>query len=140
MTRSLCLAIQLYSVQQRDRILVKDFGFLSFPRNMDKVVGKNINKSLSSKYNQKLLDHAKQSAIDVLKTSSKRAIQKTAEATDDLIGNKIADKITGVSKTLPNNNSGTNEEEILTERFIPSELIQETIDDLRLKEKSYWLF
>ena len=104
---------------------------------MDKVVGKNINKSLSSKYNQKLLDHAKQSAIDVLKTSSKRAIQKTAEATDDLIGNKIADKITRVSKTLPNNNSGTNKEEILTERFIPSELIQETIDDLRLKEKSY---
>ena len=51
MTRSLCLAIQLYSVQQRDRLLVKDFGFLSFPRNMDKVLGKNINKSLSSKYN-----------------------------------------------------------------------------------------
>ena len=43
---------------------------------------------------QKLLDHAKQSATDALKTSSKRVIRKTAEATDDLIGNKIANKIT----------------------------------------------
>ena len=140
MTRSLSLAMQPYSVQRRDQILVKGFGFLSFPRNMDKTVGKNINKSLSSNYNQKLLDHAKQSAIDVLKTSSKRAIQKTAEATDDLIGNKIADKITRVSKTPPKNNSETNEEEILTERFIPSELRQKIIDDLRLKEKNYRLF
>ena len=41
-----------------------------------------------------------------LETASKRAIQKTAEATGDLIGNKIADKITSVSKKsvkeLPN--------------------------------------
>ena len=33
---------------------------------------------------------------DAIKTSSKRAIQKTAEATRDLIGNKIADNITKV--------------------------------------------
>ena len=33
-----------------------------------------------------------------MKTGSKRAIQKTAEAPGDLIGNKIADKITSVSK------------------------------------------
>ena len=43
--------------------------------------------------------HAKQSATDALKAVSKRAIQKTAEATLDLTGNKIADKITRVSKT-----------------------------------------
>ena len=40
-------------------------------------------------------------------------MQKTAEATSDLIGNKIAEKITRVSKTSPMNNSETNEEEIL---------------------------
>ena len=40
---------------------------------------------------QKLLNHAKQSVTDALKTASKRAIQKTTEATGDLIGNKIAD-------------------------------------------------
>ena len=45
-----------------------------------------------------LLDHAKTSATDVLKTSSKRVIQKTVEATGDLIGNKIANRITKVSK------------------------------------------
>ena len=36
--------------------------------------------------------------MDAIKTASKRAIQKTAEATGDLIGNKIADIITSVSK------------------------------------------
>ena len=38
---------------------------------------------------QKLLDHGKQSAADVIKTASKRAIQKT-EATGDLIDNKTS--------------------------------------------------
>ena len=69
---------------------------------------------------------------DVLKTASKRAIQKTAEATGDLIGNKIADKITRVSKTLPQNNSGTNEEQILRERYLSPEQRQEIVDHLRL--------
>ena len=65
-------------------------------------------KSLSIKYGQKLLDSAKTSTTDAIKTDSKRAIQKTAEATGDVIGNKIADKITCVSKKstkeLHNNN------------------------------------
>ena len=71
---------------------------MSFTKNIGKNIGKYISKTLSSKYSQKLLDHVKQSATDPLKTDSKRAIQKTAEATDDLVGNKIADKITTVSK------------------------------------------
>ena len=103
-----------YSVQRRDRIFVKGYGFLTFARNMDK----NISKNLSSKYGQKLLDHAKQPATDALKTASKREIQKIAEATGDLIGNEIADKITRVSKTSPQNNSETNEEKILRERYL----------------------
>ena len=70
---------------------------MSSAKNMGKNIGKNITISLNSKYSQKLLDHAKQSATDALKTSSSRAIQKTAEATDSLIGNKISDKITIVS-------------------------------------------
>ena len=45
---------------------------------MGKNIGKNISKNLSRKYSQKLLDHAKQSATDVLKASSKRTTQKTA--------------------------------------------------------------
>ena len=58
------------------------------------------------------------SVIDALKTTSKIAIQKTAEATGDLIGNIIADRITRGSKTSPKNNSETNEEEILREIYI----------------------
>ena len=68
---------------------------------MSKDIGKIISKNLSGKYTQKLLDHAKQSVTDALKTVSKRAIQRAAEATGDLVGNKIADKITKVSRTSP---------------------------------------
>ena len=80
-----------YSVESRDRIYVKGYGFLSFAKNMG--------KGLSNKYGQKLFDSAKKYTTDAIKTASKRAIQKT-EATGDLIGNKIADKITSVSKNL----------------------------------------
>ena len=56
-----------------------------------------MNLDLSNKYGQKLVDTAKKSATDVLKIAGKRAIQKTAEASGDLVGNFIADKITSVS-------------------------------------------
>ena len=79
-----------YSIQPNNRIYVKEYGFLSFAKNM----GTN----LSSKYGQKLLDSTKKSTADAIKTDSKRAIQKTAEATGGSIGNKIADKITSTSK------------------------------------------
>ena len=57
--------------------------------------------------------------------------------TGNLIGNKIADKITRVSKTSPKCNSDTNKEEILTERYISPEQRQKIIDHLRLKEQNY---
>ena len=60
-------------------------------------------KNLSNKYGQKLIYSAKKSTADAIETASKRAIQKTEEATGDLIGNKIADKITSVSKSLQKN-------------------------------------
>ena len=41
------------------------------------------------------------------------------------------------SKSSPHNNSETNEEQIIRERFIPPELRHKIIDDLRLKEKHY---
>ena len=48
-----------YSVQPKDQIFVKSYGFLSLAKNMIKNISKNIGKNLSSKYNQKLLHHAK---------------------------------------------------------------------------------
>ena len=78
------------SIEPRDRIYVKGYGFLSF--------AKKICKSLSNKYGQKLLDSSKKSTTDAINTASKIAIQNTAEATSDFLGNKIADKIASVSK------------------------------------------
>ena len=43
----------------------------------------------------------KKSTTDAIKTPSKRAIEKTAEATGALIGNKTADKVTSVLKKSP---------------------------------------
>ena len=126
-----------YSFQPRDRIFVKGYGFLSFAKNIGRNIGKNISKNLSSKHSQKLIDHAKKSATDVVKTASKRAIQKTPEETVDLIGSKITDRIMKVPKTSPKNNLETNEEEILSERYIPPELRHKIIDDLRLKAENY---
>ena len=44
------------------------------------------------------MDTATKTRVDVAKTASKRVVQKTAEATGDLIRNKIADKITSIGK------------------------------------------
>ena len=55
-------------------IYVKGCGFLSFAKNMGKI--------LRNKYGQKLLHSAKKSTKDAIKAASKRAIQKTAKATE----------------------------------------------------------
>ena len=57
-------------------------------------------KDLGNKYGHKLLDTAQQSTTDAIKTVLKRAIQTRAEATGDLISNKIANKIISVSKIV----------------------------------------
>ena len=106
-----------YSIEPRERIYLKGYGFLSFAKNMG--------KSLSSKYGQKLLDSAKKSA-------SKRAIQKAAEATGDLIGNKIADKITSISKKPSNNNNDGVELTTHKKRYISPDERQQIINELRL--------
>ena len=59
----------------------------------------SFSENMSSKYSQILFDSAKKSTTDAIKTASERAIQKTAEATGDLIDNKIADKIRSISKS-----------------------------------------
>ena len=53
---------------------------------------------LSNKYGPKLLDTYKKSTADAIKTVSKIGIQKAPEATGDLIGAKVDDKITNISK------------------------------------------
>ena len=119
-----------YSIEPNDRIYVKGYGFLSFAKNMSKI--------LSNKYGQKLLDSAKKSTTDAIKTASKRAIQKTGEATGELIGNKIADKITSVSKNSNNNINNNNEDVELTTHkkiYISPEERQQISNELRLVPK-----
>ena len=95
-------------------------------------------KSIRGKYSQKFLDHTKQSTTGAFKTGSEIAIQKTAEATSDLICNKVAVKI--------KRNSAQNIREIVSsktkdigfdakipkERYISPEKRQQIIDKLRL--------
>ena len=116
-----------YSIEPRDRVYVKGYGFMSFAR------------SMSNKYGKKLVDTAKKSATDAIKTASKRAIQKTAEATGDLVGNKIADKITSVSKKSTKKLPTIDEDVELTthkKRYISPEERQQIIDELRLIPKN----
>ena len=116
----------------------KAMNFLSFAKSIGTQATK-VRKSMSNKYSQKFLDSAKKPTTDAIKTTSKRAIKKTAEATGDLIGNKIADKITSISK-YPKEfhseelHSKTDENEIETanERYISPEKRQQITDALML--------
>ena len=96
---------------------------MPFAKNMGRHATK-VAKNLSRKYGQNL----------AIKTASERAIQKWAEATGDLISNKIADKITSVSKKSkkPQNNEANDESETPKERYISPEKGQQIIDELRL--------
>ena len=104
-----------YSTEPKFRNYVKGYGFLSFV------------KKIGDKYGKKLMDTATKKEIDVAKTASKRVVQKTAEATVDLIGNKIADKIALPGKTKSKEKEGERQE-----IYIPPEKRQQIIDDLRL--------
>ena len=76
------------------------------------------------------MNTATKTGIDAAKTASKRVVQKIAEATGDLIGNKIADKITSIGK--PKEKEKTKETKEIEEIYIPPEKRQQIIDDLRL--------
>ena len=76
-----------YSTEPKSRKYIKEYRFLSFAR------------KFGDKYGKKLMDTATNTGTDAAKTASKRVIQKTAEATRDLIGKKIADEITSVGKS-----------------------------------------
>ena len=102
-----------YSTEPRFRKYVKDYGFLSFAR------------KFSDKYGKKLMDTATKTGMDVVKIASKRVVQKTAEATGDLIGNKIADKITSIGK--PKEKEKAKE---IEEVYIPP-VKRQIINDLR---------
>ena len=86
-----------------------------------------LERKFGDKYGKKLMDTATKTGIDTAKTAFKRIAQKTAEATGDLIWNRIAGKITSLRKTKTKE-----KEEERQEIYIPPEKRQQTIDDLKL--------
>ena len=85
-------------------------------------------RKFGDKYGKKLMDTATKTGIDAAKIASKRVVQKTAEATEDLIGNKIDDRITSVGKPKEKTKE-------IDEIYIPPERRQKIINDLRL----FWM-
>ena len=132
-----------FSIEPRDRICVKSYGFFSFIKSIGKHATK-VAKSMSNKYSQKLLGSTKKSTRDAIKTASRRAITKTAETTGDLIGKEIAGKITSISKSPEKMHSvelrskeldsktDENEVKIPKEWYISPKKRQQIIDELRL--------
>ena len=107
-----------YLTEPKYRKYVKGYGFLSFAG------------IFGDKFGKKLMVNAAKTGIDAAKTASKRVVQKTAEATRDLIGNKIADEIISIGKTKSKEKEDeTNKRQ---EIYIPPEKGQQIIDDLRL--------
>ena len=104
-----------YSTEPRFIKYVKGYGFLSFARKFGDI------------YVKKLMDTATKTGTDAAKTASERVVQKTAEATGDLIGNKTADKITSIGK--PKQKEKTNK---ALEMHISPEKRRQIFDDLRL--------
>ena len=117
-----------YSIEPRERRFVKGYGFMSFARNFGNKYGKKLmntaiktGTNFNSKYGKKLTDTAIKTGKDFATIAGKKIIHKSAEATGDLIGNKIADKITAKPSKKSQNEEIQSDEvnnEIPKERFL----------------------
>ena len=114
-------------VQPIGQIFLKGYGFLSFAKNVDEDIGKN----LSGKYRKKLFDHTKQSTTDSLDTVSKRVIHKKKKKKQRQL---VVWLVIELLLKLQKYQKGQNNSETVTnehDKEIPKER-QKTIDDLRL--------
>ena len=109
-----------YQTDNKYRKYVQGYEFLSFARNF------------ANKYGKQLMDTTKEQGTKFIKTSGEKILKKSAIATGDLIGNKIADKTTslGNKKDYDQNKNEINKEQ--EEIIIPPEKRQQIIDDLKL--------
>ena len=111
-----------YSIEPRERRYVKGYYLLSFARNF------------GNKYGKMLMNAAIKTGKDFATIAGKKIVHKSAEATGDLIGNKIADKITSASKKSQNEEIQSDEvnNEIPKERYISPKERRKIIDELKL--------
>ena len=77
-----------YSTESKGRKYVKGYGFLSFARNL-------VSSQAAKRARDTIVKQGKEAAT----RAGKRAINKAAEATGDLVGQKIADKIVKKAST-----------------------------------------
>ena len=130
-----------YSLERKYRRYVQGYSFFSFARkfgdkygkklmNTATKVGRNAAKNFGDKYGKYLMDTGKKQGTNFAKTACKKIVQKSAEATGDLIGNKINDKLTSLGKS--NNKEKENETNEAEEIYILPEKRQQIIVDLRL--------
>ena len=114
---------------------------MSFARNFGNKYSKKlintaikIGTNFNSKYGKKLTDTAIKTLKDFATIAGKKIVHKSAEATGDLIGNKIADKITSASKKTHNEEIQSDEviNGIPKERYISPKERQKIIDELKL--------
>ena len=90
-----------YSLESSYREYVHGHGFMSFAKIIGNKYGRKIfdksmdvSKKYGKKYGNKLLDNSINAGKNFAKIAGKKVLTKSAEATGDLIGNKIADRIT----------------------------------------------
>ena len=95
-----------HSLEPECRKYLKGYGFLSFARNFGGKYGKRLmntaiktGTNVNSKYSKKLTDTAIKTGKDFATIAGKKIVHKSAEATGDLVGNKIADKITSMGRS-----------------------------------------
>ena len=108
-----------YSLEPRYRRYVQGQGFMSFARN------------IGNKYGKKIFDKSLDVGKSMKKKYGKKVLTKSAEATGDLIGNKIADRITKSTR----NKAQKQDDRIMEETqeiIIPPEKREQIIKDLKL--------
>ena len=122
-----------YLLEPHYRRYVQGQGFMSFARNIGNKYGKKIfdvSKSMKNKYGKKILDNSLSAGKDFAKIAGKKVLTKSAEATGDLIGNKIADRITKSARNKEQKDDRIMEE--TQEIIIPPKRREQIIRDLKL--------
>ena len=126
-----------YSLEPSYRRYVQGQGFMSFAKNIGnkygrKLFDKSIDVSKSIKKNgKKILDNGLSAGKDFAKIAGKKVLTKSEEATGDLIGNKIADRITKSTRNKAQKEDDRIMEET-QELIIPPEKREQIITDLKL--------
>ena len=139
-----------YSKDNQIKKYVKGYGFMIFAKNFGSKYGKkflnkgktaskrikdteNFIKNSASKFNQSKYGKVlKNQGSEFGNIAGKIILTKSAEATGDLIGSKIADKITSFKSKSQEKIESERYPEEEEEIIIPPEKRQQILDDLRL--------